>query len=187
MADQSAPLVAPERVITITRRFEAPRELVWREWTEPARFAAWFGGPESEVPLSTVSLDLRPGGAWSATTLAYGTHRRDVRWTGEYLEVSEPSRLVFTISGLRGERAPDVVTVTFVDLGDARTEMLFRQYGHGTPEQYERAKARWAAEFDRITERLCQQRQSGHTRDDRSRTAIPEPPAIQRLRPNRQM
>ena len=33
--------------ITITRVFDAPRERVWKEWTEPERFADWFGGPES--------------------------------------------------------------------------------------------------------------------------------------------
>jgi uncharacterized protein YndB with AHSA1/START domain len=39
--------------ISITRAFDAPRERVWREWTEPERFADWFGGTDSEVPLST--------------------------------------------------------------------------------------------------------------------------------------
>jgi uncharacterized protein YndB with AHSA1/START domain len=36
--------------IRVTRVFDAPRELVWREWTEPEAFADWFGGPEYEVP-----------------------------------------------------------------------------------------------------------------------------------------
>ena len=52
---------------TTTRIFAAPRERVWREWTEPERFADWFGGLECEIPLSTVSMDVRPGGAWRAT------------------------------------------------------------------------------------------------------------------------
>ena len=82
--------------ITITRTFDAPRELVWKEWTEPERFADWFGGPETEVPLSTVSMDVRAGGAWRATMLA-GAPRREIQWEGEYHEVVEPERLVFTI------------------------------------------------------------------------------------------
>ena len=45
-----------------SRVFDAPRERVWREWTEPERFADWFGGAESEIPLDTVSMDVRPGG-----------------------------------------------------------------------------------------------------------------------------
>ena len=43
------------------RVFDAPRERVWREWTEPDAFADWFGGVAIEVPLSTVSMDLRAG------------------------------------------------------------------------------------------------------------------------------
>jgi uncharacterized protein YndB with AHSA1/START domain len=34
--------------ITVTRVFDAPRERVWKEWTEPERFADWFGGTESD-------------------------------------------------------------------------------------------------------------------------------------------
>jgi uncharacterized protein YndB with AHSA1/START domain len=56
--------------ITITRVFDAPPERVWHEWTEPARFAGWFGGSESEVPVSSVSMDVRPGGTWRATMFA---------------------------------------------------------------------------------------------------------------------
>jgi uncharacterized protein YndB with AHSA1/START domain len=47
---------------TTTRVFAAPRELVWREWTEPGGFADWFGGEECEIPLSTVAMDVRVGG-----------------------------------------------------------------------------------------------------------------------------
>jgi hypothetical protein len=56
--------------ITITRVFDAPRERVWKEWTEPKRFADWFGGSKSEVPPSTLSMDVRPGGSWRATMFA---------------------------------------------------------------------------------------------------------------------
>jgi uncharacterized protein YndB with AHSA1/START domain len=45
-----------ERGITITRVFDAPPEQVWREWTEPARFADWFGGAESEMLVATVEV-----------------------------------------------------------------------------------------------------------------------------------
>ena len=53
--------------MSITRVFDAPRGRVWREWTEPAAFADWFGGPESEVPISSVSMDVRAGGKWRAS------------------------------------------------------------------------------------------------------------------------
>ena len=141
--------------ITITRVFDAPRELVWREWTEPERFADWFGGPEAEVPVSTVSMDVRPGGAWRATMFS-GPRRREIRWKGEYREVAEPERLVFTVSDQPGEEAYELVTVVLTDLGDGRTEMLFQQRGRMTPEQYDRAGAGWSGFFDRIAERLAE-------------------------------
>jgi uncharacterized protein YndB with AHSA1/START domain len=70
---------------------------VWKEWTEPERFADWFGGSETEVPVSTVSMDVREGGTWRATMFA-GPARREIHWKGEYREVVEPERLVFTLS-----------------------------------------------------------------------------------------
>lgn len=134
--------------------FDAPRQLVWREWTEPARFADWFGGSEVEVPLATVSMDLRPGGTWSATTLAHGPRQRDVHWSGEYLMVIAPMRLAFTIRGLPGRHTPELVTVVLDDLGDARTEMLFQQHCRLTDREFEFAETQWSAEFDRLAQRL---------------------------------
>jgi uncharacterized protein YndB with AHSA1/START domain len=139
--------------IKVTRVFDAPRERVWKEWTEPERFADWFGGSESEVPLSTVSMDVRPGGAWRATMLA-GPARREILWKGAYREVEAPERLVFTVSDRPHDDKYEVVSVVLTDLGDGRTEMLFEQRGHLGPEQYERAKQGWGTFFDRIAERL---------------------------------
>jgi uncharacterized protein YndB with AHSA1/START domain len=140
--------------LTITRVFDAPRQLVWNEWTEPDRFADWFGGAKIDVPLSTVSLDLVPGGTWTATTLSFGPDRRHIRWHGEYIEINEPERLVFTILGFPGAPSPDLVTVTFTDLGDGRTEMLLRQQGQRSPDQYERSRKYWSAELDQIARHL---------------------------------
>jgi uncharacterized protein YndB with AHSA1/START domain len=140
--------------ITITRVFDAPRERVWQEWTEPERFADWFGGAESEVPLPTVSMDVRPGGSWRATMFA-GPDRTEIRWTGEFREVVEPERLVMTFSDRPGEDAYELVIVVLIDLGDGRTEMLFEQRGGMTPEQYEGAGQGWSIFFDRMAERLA--------------------------------
>ena len=49
--------------IVIVRVFDAPRELVFKAWTEPERFATWFGEHGSSIPLETASMDPRPGGA----------------------------------------------------------------------------------------------------------------------------
>jgi len=139
--------------ISFIRVFDAPRERVWREWTEPERFADWFGGTEAEVPVATVSMDVRPGGVWRATMFA-GPDRREIRWKGSYLEVVEPERLVLTFSDEPGEDY-ELVTVVLADLGDGRTEMRFQQRGRMSPEEYERAERGWATFFDRIAERLA--------------------------------
>jgi uncharacterized protein YndB with AHSA1/START domain len=140
--------------ITITRVFDAPRERVWKEWIEPERFADWFGGSDSEVPLSTVSMDVRPGGSWRATMFA-DPGRREIHWTGEYREVVEPERLVLTFSDQPGENAYELITVILTDLGDGRTEMLFQQRGRMSAEQYKRAEEGWSSFFDRVAEHLA--------------------------------
>jgi uncharacterized protein YndB with AHSA1/START domain len=138
----------------VTRVFEAPREDLWREWTEPQAFADWFGGPESEVPLDSVSMDVTPGGSWGATMFA-GPGRREIQWKGTYLEVHEPERLVLTMADQPDADRRELITVTFKDLGDGRTEMTLEQRGWMGPEQYERAKQGWGGFLDRIAERLA--------------------------------
>jgi uncharacterized protein YndB with AHSA1/START domain len=136
-----------------TRVFDAARERVWREWTEPARFADWFGGVECEVPLSTVAMDVRPGGAFRATMFC-GPRRHEIRWRGEYQEVAAPERLVFTITDLPREDRYELVSVLLTDLGDCRTEMRIEQRGHMRPDEYDRTKNGWGAFFARLDERL---------------------------------
>jgi len=140
--------------LSITRVFDAPRDRVWREWTDPEAFADWYGGAEAEVPVSSVSMDLREGGAWKATMFA-GPERQQIDWRGEYREVVEPERLAFTVTDQPGD-VFDLVTVVLTDLGDGRTEMLMEQSGgHMSPEGYERAKQGWGGFFDRMAERLA--------------------------------
>jgi uncharacterized protein YndB with AHSA1/START domain len=139
---------------TLTRVFDAPRERVWREWTEPERFADWFGGPQADVPLDTVAMDVRPGGAWRATMFS-GPRRREIRWAGAYREVVPPERLVLTFTDQPEEDAHELVTVVLRDLGDGRTEMVVEQRGHMRPSDYERAQSGWGVFFDRLAERLA--------------------------------
>jgi uncharacterized protein YndB with AHSA1/START domain len=140
--------------ITITRVFDAPRERVWREWTEPEGFADWFGGPQSEVPVASVSMDVRPGGALRCTMFA-GPERREIHWRGEYQEVTEPERLVFTLSDEPGGELYELVTVILNDLGDGRTEMHFQQDGYLAPEEYDRTRDGWSTFFDRLASRVA--------------------------------
>jgi uncharacterized protein YndB with AHSA1/START domain len=138
--------------IAITRVFGAPRERLWREWTEPERFADWYGGADAEIPLATVTMDVRPGGRWKLT-MRFGP--REIHWHGEYREVVPPERLVFTVSDRPGEVAEELVIVDVTDLGDGRTEMRFQQRGGGlSPDGYERAKSGWGTFFDHVDARL---------------------------------
>lgn len=77
--------------LVLARVFEAPREAVFRAWTEAEHFARWFG-PHGST-LSPCRLDARPGGALHYRH-AFEDHE-DVWVGGEYREVSPPERLAF--------------------------------------------------------------------------------------------
>jgi uncharacterized protein YndB with AHSA1/START domain len=146
--------MADEPGISITRVFDATRERVWREWTEPERFAAWYGGDRADIPVSTVSMDVRPGGRWRAT-MFFGEDRREIRWEGEYVEVVEPERLVFTVTDMPGVPTTELVIVVLNDLGDGRTEMVMEQRGGSlTPDQYRAAGQGWGGFFDTMERQL---------------------------------
>lgn len=79
-------------LLTITRRFEAPVELVYRLWTDPDLMKRWWGIKGSTVPVC--ELDVRPGGKWRIEMrTADGTIYPNA---GEYLEVVPNQRLVYT-------------------------------------------------------------------------------------------
>lgn len=77
--------------LVVTRLLDAPRELVFRAWTEPEHFARWWGPAGSSLPFC--ALDARPGG------VLHFCHRfpdhPDVWVRGEYLEVAPPERVAF--------------------------------------------------------------------------------------------
>jgi uncharacterized protein YndB with AHSA1/START domain len=145
--------MAEQHGFRTTRVLDAPRERVWKEWTEPERFADWYGGPEADVPLSTVEMDVRPGGEWRAT-MYFGPARHEIQWSGEYLEVVAPERLVLTFCDRPDRDRYELLTVVLTDLGDGRTEMVVEQRGHMRPEDYDRAEKGWGTFFDRLVERL---------------------------------
>ena len=71
----------------------ASPERVFRSLTDPTELAAWWGSDEMYRTHSW-TIDLRPGGKWSA--LARGADGSDMTIDGEYLEVDPPRRLVYT-------------------------------------------------------------------------------------------
>jgi uncharacterized protein YndB with AHSA1/START domain len=144
-----------ENGFTTTRVFDAPRERVWLEWTEPEAFADWFGGTESDVPLDTVAMDVRPGGEWRLT-MYFGAERREIRWRGDYREVVAPERLVFTVTDRPDGDEYELVTVELTDLGDGRTRVdLAQSGGHLTPEEYEAAGQGWGSFLEDLAARLA--------------------------------
>jgi uncharacterized protein YndB with AHSA1/START domain len=148
MADQPAP---DQPGLTITRVFDAPREQVWREWTTPDAFADWYGGADAEVPIESVSMDLREGGRWKLTMIF---DEREIHWHGTYLEVAPPERLVMTVTD-QPEDSNETVTVDLIELDDGRTEMRMSQRGGGlSPAGYRRAREGWGAFFDQLEKRL---------------------------------
>jgi uncharacterized protein YndB with AHSA1/START domain len=135
----------------LTRVLPASRERLWREWTEPERFADWFGGRDAVVPLDSVSMDVRPGGRWQATMQV---DHAEIRWEGVYLEVDKPERLVLTFSDEPGTEPHEVVTVVFTDIGNGRTEMRLEQTGTHAQDLYDQSLKGWSYFLERLSERL---------------------------------
>jgi uncharacterized protein YndB with AHSA1/START domain len=105
--------------ILITREFDAPRNLLWRAYTEPELIKRWWAGEKGTV--TSVEVDLQVGGRWRYVMAANGGF--EVAFHGEYREISAPERLVNT-EAFEGIPDPDdnasVVTVTLAEK-DGRT------------------------------------------------------------------
>jgi uncharacterized protein YndB with AHSA1/START domain len=103
-----------EREIVLTRVFDAPRELVFKAWTEPERLARWWGPDHFTNPVC--QIDLRPGGAiWIVMRAPDGT---DYPMSGTFHEVVVPERLVFVAlpeDGQGNALIEAVTTVTFAE------------------------------------------------------------------------
>jgi uncharacterized protein YndB with AHSA1/START domain len=128
------------RRISITWVFDVPREQVWRAWTEPERIAQWWGKRGWSTPVSSVELDVRPGGVFRLNSIN-DEDGREMPLDAVYTEVVEPERLAFGTS-----------SVTFIDLGDGRTEMRFE--ATVSAQVADVAAAGLASAFDRMEELL---------------------------------
>ena len=138
--------VVAEREIAITRVFEAPRELVWRMFTDPRELTHWWGPRGWSAPLEDISVELEPGGAFRLRGVRDDDGREMVT-DAVIRELVEPERLVLTERSSR-------TTIGFADLGDGRTEVRL----HVTlqaPERIRRAaEAGLSSALDRLTETL---------------------------------
>ncbi|MEA2348845.1 MAG: hypothetical protein QOG62_2632 [Thermoleophilaceae bacterium] len=112
-------LPAPNQIL-ITREFDAPKDLVYRAWTEPELVRQWWCGERGEMTLC--EIDLRVGGMWRYVMIA-SSGGFEVAFHGEYKEIVENERIVSTeaYEGLPEGMDPDeeaslnTATLTEVD------------------------------------------------------------------------
>lgn len=99
-----------DRELVITRTFHAPARLVFEAWTRPELFTRWWLPKSFGISIVSCAMDVRTGGSYRLT-LRCGTADPMV-FHGKYVEVTPPSRLVWT-----NEESPDgpVTTVTFAE------------------------------------------------------------------------
>ena len=80
-----------EGALVIARRFDAPRELVWKAFTEPERLAHWWAAEDGQ--LEVLEFDLRPGGSFRYRIRTADGGESNGNWI--YQQVVAPERLVF--------------------------------------------------------------------------------------------
>jgi uncharacterized protein YndB with AHSA1/START domain len=115
LGNDTTRIVTQGAELVIERIFDAPRSLVWAVFTEREHVPRWWGPHGTRTTVA--DMDVRPGGRWRYIHHAAPGH--DVSFTGEYLEVVPPDKLVRTVVYEIGEYdgRPAVETVTLEDLG----------------------------------------------------------------------
>jgi uncharacterized protein YndB with AHSA1/START domain len=98
---------AKNRVLTLTRVFDAPRELVWAAYTDPKQIVKWSFAQDWEAPFA--EADVRPGGIFRTGMRPADHSEEGFTFEGTYREVVKPERLVQVLSDGR------VITTTFED------------------------------------------------------------------------
>lgn len=147
--------------VTVTRVVSAPRERVFRAWTDPDLVVQWwgprgFGSVECEI-------DLRVGGAFRIVMVGgddlseFAGQRSPVRCV--YTEVDPPARLAFTDEALDDDgtvHLDGVTTVVFDDLGDGTTRVTVHATAEGrTPQSVRMLEGMhqgWTESLDKLAE-----------------------------------
>ena len=160
----SADTGSAERELVITRIFDAPRELVFKAWTEPEHLMRWVGPQHFTLPVCKV--DLRVGGKYLYCMRS--PDGQDYYSTGVYLKIDPPNEIVCTDSfadekgnvvpashyGMEGEFPLELrVTVTFEDY-DGKTKMTLKHVGFPAGEMGKMAEAGWNESFDKLAASL---------------------------------
>jgi uncharacterized protein YndB with AHSA1/START domain len=165
-AGQNHPTEEPaDQALVIERIFDAPRELVWKAWTDPEHFMRWWGPKGFTTPFC--KIDLRVGGKY--LNCMRSPEGQDFWSTGVYREIVEPERIVCTDSFADAEgnvvpathygMSADIplemlVTVTFEELEGSKTRMTLRHVGLPEGEMKDLTGAGWNESFDKLAEYL---------------------------------
>jgi len=151
--------------VEIERIVDAPVALVWQMWTDPEHFKAWFGPDGATIPVA--KMDVRVGGARLVCMEAQTPNGLMRMWfTGEYREVIENERLVYTesrsdengrVSSPSDMGMPDghpMTTEVRVELKDigGRTKMVLTHLGIRADSP---GAAGWAMALDKLTAYLA--------------------------------
>jgi uncharacterized protein YndB with AHSA1/START domain len=157
-----------EDSLVITRIFDAPRELVWKAWTDPERIKRWFGPRGFTTPV--YKMDLRVGRKYHSAMRS--PDGQDFWSTGVFREIAEPERLVMSDSFAdeKGNKVPasyygmspdwsgeSLITVTFEEI-EGKTRMTLEGSGFSGMSATDRDNARqgWSQSFDKLGEYLAE-------------------------------
>lgn len=140
------------RALTLTRLFDAPRDLVFKAFTDPKHALNWWG--PRDFPATQLSMDLRPGGSWRGC-LTSPEDGRTLWQGGVFREIVPPERLVFTFAwDEEGERGLEtLVTINFADQG-GKTLMTFHQTPFQSDGERDGHGYGWTSTFDRLDDDL---------------------------------
>ena len=147
-----------ERVLVITRVFDAPRALVFKTLTQPEHLARWWGPKGFTLPACKV--ELRPGGVFDCTMRSPEGSEHCLHCV--YREVTEPVRLVFTWAWLDDGGEPGhetLVTITLEEAGataGAQTRFTMQQALFESVSARDSHNDGWSGGLDRLEDLLAQ-------------------------------
>jgi uncharacterized protein YndB with AHSA1/START domain len=144
----SSPATAADQEVLITRTFEAPRERVFRAWTDPDEVAAWYGPAQFDTPRDRIRIDPRVGGRYELTMVQRDSGA-EFPIGYDIVELIEPELLVLRSDPIPeiGMHEPTTTRVEFHEQGTG-TRMTLRDGPY--PGGGSHAEAGWSAAFDKL-------------------------------------